>query len=195
MRAEREAIATLELASIARGIAVLDQMAKRAATQIVASRTLSPGRYFIVLSAPVAELEEAVAAGLATAKEDLVDHVMLRDPHDGLRAGLASELELSLDESMAIIETTTVSSTLFAADRALKGAEVRMIELRLGSGLSGKGVFTLTGALHMIEAARDVIQESIGPEKIVRIEVIAQPHPDLPARLLEAEAAAARGAR
>jgi microcompartment protein CcmL/EutN len=191
--AVREAIAVLELATISRGIVVLDQMAKRAATDIIGARTISPGRYLIVLSSSVGELEEAVAAGVATAKEDLVDQVLLRDPHDGLRDALASRLSLDLDESMAIIETTTVSAAILAADRALKSAEVRLLELRLGSGISGKGVFTLTGSLHMIEAARDVVNETLGVEKLVRVELIAQPHPDLPARLLEAEAAIARG--
>lgn len=196
MLAEREAIGALELASIARGIVVLDQMAKRAATEIVAARTISPGRYLIVLSSSVGELDEAIAAGVSTAKEDLVDHIVLRDPHDGLRAALASRLvDAAIEESMAIIETTTVSSAIFALDRALKGADVRAIELRLGSGLSGKGVFTLTGALHMIEAAREVVVDALSAEKLVRIEVIAQPHPDLPARLLEAEGAIVRGAR
>jgi microcompartment protein CcmL/EutN len=191
--ADREAIAVLELASIARGIVVLDGMAKRAATAIVGSRTISPGRYLIVLSSSVGEIEEAVAAGVETAKEDLVDHLILRDPHDGLRDALASKLSLDLDESLAIVETTTVSAAIHGVDRALKGADVRVIELRLGAGLSGKGVFTLTGTLHMIEAARDVVTESIGLEKIVRVELIAQPHPDLPRHLLEAEPTIVRG--
>lgn len=195
MIAEREAIAVLELASIARGIVVLDQMVKRAETTIVASRTISPGRYLIVISSSVAEVDEAMDAALETAKDDLVDQVILRDPHDQLRDGLATRLNMRLEESMAIIETATVSSAIFAADRALKEAEVRLMELRLGTGLSGKGVFTLTGPLHMIEAARDLVESTVGPEKIVRIELIAQPHPDLPTRLLEAEGAIVRGAR
>jgi microcompartment protein CcmL/EutN len=195
LHARRPAIAALELASVARGIVVLDQMAKRAETTIVAARTLSPGRYLILLSGEVAEIEEAVAAGLDTAKEDLVDQVIIRDPAPGLREALAVELAFVLEESMAIIETTTVSSTLLGVDRTLKGADVRLLELRLGAGLSGKGVFTLTGSLHMIEAARDVVQTAISSERIVRIEVIAQPHPDLPAHLLGAEEPVVRGAR
>ncbi len=195
MLAEREAIAVLELASIARGIVVLDQMAKRAETTIVAARTISPGRYLIVISSSLAEVDEAVTAGAEVAKEDLVDLVVLRDPHQELRDGLATRLSMRLEESMAIIETTTVASAILACDHALKGADVRLMELRLGTGLSGKGVFTLTGPLHMIQAAGAVIEETVGPEKIVRIELIAQPHPDLPARLLEAEGAIVRGAR
>jgi microcompartment protein CcmL/EutN len=187
------AIATLETASIARGVVALDQMAKRAKTSIVAARSFSPGRYLILLSGPVGEVEEALAAGLDAALEDRVDDLILRDPAPLLIHALGETLEPGFDESLLFVETTTLSSALLALDRALKDAEVRPLELRLGSGLSGKGIFSLTGALHMIGAAEDSIRASIPEGKIVRIERIAQPHPDLPGHLLGAEGAFVRG--
>jgi microcompartment protein CcmL/EutN len=193
--ADRPAVAALELASIARGVVCLDAMAKRAENAIVAARTISPGRYLILLSGTVAEIEEAVHAGVEAAAEDLVDHVIIRDPHASLRDALASEVPLRLEESLAIIEISAVSSTLLAVDRTLKETEVNLIELRLGAGLSGKGVFTLTGSLPMIQAARDVAVDAIRPERLIRVEVIAQPHPDLPRHLLGAEPARVRGHR
>lgn len=193
--ARRPALAAMELATIARGVVVLDGMAKRAETTIVAARTLSPGRYLIVLSGEVAEIEEAVGAGAERAEEDLVDRIILRDPHSALLAGLENRLSPRLGESLAIVETTSVSSALAAIDRALKDADVELVELRLGAGLSGKGVFTLTGALHMIGAARAAIGEAIRPERLVRVEVIARPHPDLPRHLLGAEPGDIRGGR
>lgn len=189
----RPAVAALELATIARGIVALDAMAKRAETTIVASRTLSPGRYLILLSGEVAEIEEAMDAGAAAAGEDVVDQVIIRDPHRDVRSALSSQLEPPPLEAMAIVEASAVSSTLLAVDRALKEADVRLLELRLGAGLSGKGVFTLTGPLHMIEAAREVIQDVVEASRLIRLELIAQPHPDLPRRLLGAEPAAVRG--
>ena len=195
LRIDRAAVASLELATIARGVVCLDAMAKRAENAIVAARTISPGRYLILLSGSVAEIEEAMGAALEAAAEDLVDQVIIRDPHRALCAALASDLAVSLDESLAIVEIAAVSSTLLALDRTLKETDVRLLELRLGAGLSGKGVFTLTGALHMIEAARDVVKEAVRPERLIRIEVIAQPHPDLPRHLLGAEPSGVRGPR
>lgn len=189
----RPALGSLELASIARGIVVLDQMAKRAETTIVAARTISPGRYWILVSGEVAEVGEAMTAAIEAAREDLVAQLVLADPSDALRAALASELPLALDESLAIVETTTLAAALLGLDRAVKDAGVAPLELRLGAGLTGKGVFTLTGPLHLIEAARDTITAVLEPAQLVRIELIAQPHPDLPSHLLEAEAPWVRG--
>lgn len=188
-----QAIAAFELATVARGVVVLDQMAKRAETTIVAARTLSPGRYLIILSADVAEIEEAMDAAESIAGEDYVDHVLLRMPADGLRAALQHELQPEFEESLLVVETSTISSVLLAADRALKEADVNLVELRLGAGLSGKGVMTLTGPLHFIEAAKYAVEDVLPAAKLVRIELIAQPHPDLPMYLLGAETASPRG--
>lgn len=193
--AKRPAVAAIEIATVARGIVSLDQLAKRAEVTIVSARTLSPGRYLIVLSGEIADIEEAMEAARDTADDDRVDDVVLRDPPDDLRDALASRLEVKLGESLAIVETATVCAALLGIDRALKEAEVRLMELRLGAGLSGKGVFTLTGDLHMVEAAEAAVRAVIGEDRIVRIERIAQPHPDLPVLLLEAEGPWVRGPR
>ena len=190
---EGDAIGSLELASVARGVVVLDAMAKRAATRFVATRTLSPGRYWVLIAGSVAEVEEAFDAALEVAAEDRVDQVILRDPARGLVDALACSLDVGLGESLLIVETAAISATLYAIDRTLKEADVALLELRLGAGLSGKGVFTLTGPLHMIEAARDVVRDSLTTQQIIRTELIAQPHPDLPRHLLGAEGAFVRG--
>lgn len=191
--ANGDALASLELASIARGVVVLDAMAKRAETTFVAARTVSPGRYWILFSGGIAEVEEALDAALETAAEDRVDHVLLRDPAAGLVDALACALDTPLSESLLVVETTAISGTLRVVDRALKETDVALVELRLGAGLSGKGVFSLTGPLHMIEAARDVVEAQLTSQQIVRTELIAQPHPDLPRHLLGAEGLVVRG--
>lgn len=190
--ANEAALGLIELSTVARGIVVLDQMAKRAKTQIVAARSFSPGRYMVLLSGTVAEIEEAMDAAEDAAKEDRVDALILRDPAEGLLRALASKLDTKLDEALGIFETRTLSGILLAADRALKDAEIQVMELRLGAGLDGRGVFTLTGALHMVEAAKDAVEASVPAEAVLRLEVIANPHPDLPKHLLGAELPYAR---
>ena len=79
-----DAIAVFEIASIARGVVVLDQMAKRAFTEIISSKTVS-GKYLIILSGSVAEIEEASFAALESMQDDHIDHIILRDPPPFLR--------------------------------------------------------------------------------------------------------------
>ncbi len=192
LRATRPALAALELSSVARGVVVLDQMVKRAETTVVAARTFSPGRYLVLICGLEAEVEESVETAVEFAGDHLLDHVILHDPHPRLRTALANELGTPLSESLLIAETHTLSGALLGLDRALKGAEVDVMELRLGAGLDGRGIFTLTGALHMIQAAFETCQDVLGAERIVSLELIAKPHPDLPLHLLGAEPAAPR---
>jgi len=190
---EGEALAALEIASIARGIYVLDQMAKRAESHIVAARTVSPGKYFIIISGPVAEIEEALDAARSHTQEYHIDDLIIRDPHPLLRQTLVSELNPQFDEALAIVELSSLCATVLALDRVHKGADVKVMELRLGASLSGKGVFTLTGPLHMIEAACDEVRNAIDSPQILAIETISQIHEDLPLHLLGAEHPNVRG--
>ena len=192
LHATRPALAALEFGSVARGIVALDQMVKRAETTVVAARSFSPGRYLLLVSSLEAEVEEAVERAVEIAEEALLDHVLLHDPHPRLRRALASDLSTPLAESLLIVETKTISGALLALDRALKGAEVDVMELRMGAGLDGRGLFTLTGALHMVEASRDSCLETLGEERRISVQLIERPHPDLPLHLLSAEPAAPR---
>lgn len=185
------ALASIETSTIARGVVVLDQMVKRAEVIVHAATTLSPGRYLILVGGTEASIEEAVDAAREAVAEDRVDGVTLWAPHPQLLDSLALRGAPGLEEALALVETSTISSGLLAADRCLKELDSNILELRLGSGLSGKAVFTLTGPLHMLDEVSDLVQSLIG-ERVVRIERIAQPHPDLPRHLLGAEPAEPR---
>lgn len=184
-------LAAFEAATVARGVVVLDQMLKRSEVTVSLNLTLSPGRYLVLVSGGEAEIEEASDAASLALGEARVDALTLWDPHPELRRALALGSGPKLDEALALVETTTACAALHAAERCLKELGLHLLGLRLGAGLAGKGVFTLTGPLDAVEAARDVVAPLLGP-RLVTLEVIPQPHPDLPSALLDAEAAAAR---
>src|SRR5690606_35813468 len=85
-------------------------------------------------------------------------------------------------EAVAIVETRTVCAAIAAADAACKAADVVVRDVRLAVDLAGKAYFTLTGALGAIQAAAEAAAEAAG-DRIVGLEVIAQPSPDLRGRL------------
>ena len=175
---EGPALGLLELCSIARGIRTCDAMIKRAPVRVIRAATTHPGKYVILLRGGVDEIAEALGAGREVADDNLIDEVFLPNPHDDLLAVLEAESAHPL-ESLAIVETFSVASTIRAADAALKAADVRAIRIGLARDLGGKGYFVMTGKLHDVEAAVAAGVDAIGGGLVAGAEIIANPHADL----------------
>ena len=56
-------------------------------------------------------------------------------------------------EAVGVIEYFSVASAIMAADVAVKAANVRLIEIRIGFAIGGKGFVTLTGDVGSVRAA------------------------------------------
>jgi microcompartment protein CcmL/EutN len=82
-------------------------------------------------------------------------------------------------ESVGLVETQPGAAALLGADPALKRAEVHLERLQLARGIGGKGVFLLTGDLHMVEAALEGAAAAVEGQLLLTTELIQQPSPDL----------------
>lgn len=177
----------LELTSIARGVIAADAMAKKAPVTILQSHPISPGKYLIVISGGVAEVEESLAAGLAAAGATVVDRLFLPQAHPQLpplvAAWRGAEPRAPLG-AVAVFETFSATATVLAADAAAKAADVVLLDMRLGQGLGGKGFFTMSGDLDSIEAAAAAGQAVIDGGLLVGVEIIPRPHEDFARRLM-----------
>ncbi len=182
------ALGVLEIATIARGIVVADAALKRAPAVLLASRAVSGGKHLIMLEGGVAEVEEAMLAGVRAAGDVLLDRVELAAADDQVWPMLGAPVtppdwDLTPGaEAVAIIETRTVCAAIAAADAACKVADVVVRDVRFAVDLAGKAYFTLTGSLDAIDAAADAARAAAGAN-LVGAEVIAQPSPDLRGRL------------
>src|SRR5262249_3616370 len=87
----------------------------------------------------------------------------------------------------AILETETVAANVRAAELALKGTKVKLVELRLAEyELSGKAISLYNGELHEVEAAMDLACDFLrGRKEYVQHRIIAQPHETLTRHLAE----------
>ena len=186
------ALGVLEIGTIARGIVVADASLKRAPAILLSSRAVSGGKHLVMLEGGVAEVEEAMIAGKLAAGQTLLDHVELPQADDQVWPMLGAPViapDWTLDEAaeaVAIIETSTVCAAIAAADAACKVADVIVRDVRFAVDLAGKAYFTLTGALDAIEAAAiaaTAASQLGAKDRIVGLEVIAQPSPDLRGRL------------
>lgn len=173
------ALGLLETRSIARGILVCDAMVKRAAVRLLRTETLSPGKYFILFDGDEASVDEAFRAGVEVAKDSLLDKLSLAQPDPQVWAALADLLDKPALDSVGVVETETISSTIRAADAAVKAAEVRLFQMQLAKGIGGKGWFAVTGSLDMVEAAVEAAVREVGQGLLAGVEIIAAPHDDL----------------
>lgn len=180
------ALGLVEVQSIARGITVADAMVKRAQVALLLNRPVSPGKHLSLCTGEVADVEEAMEAGLARAGTALCDQLLLTQVHEEVLAVLqrTERQPLIEDDSLGIIETFSAASTLLGADGACKAAEVRLFELRLCDGLGGKGFVVLVGTQDMVEAALGAAEKLLTPGLLLGTELIARPHPDMLASLL-----------
>lgn len=186
------ALGVLEVGTIAKGIVVADAALKRSPALLVHSRAVSGGKHLVMLEGGVAEVFEAMAAGRLAAGTVLLDSVELAAADDQVWPMLAASIaphDWTDDpdaEAVAIIETRTVCAAIAAADAACKIAEVTVQDVRFAIDLAGKAYFTLTGSLASIQAAAAAAEEAItavSADRLVALEVIAQPSPDLRGRL------------
>ncbi len=175
---EGPAIGLIETDSIARGMVVCDAMVKRAAVDVLDAYTTTPGKYVILVAGEVAEVEEAMDAGLDVAAESLLDHVFLPYPHPRLVPAIKGEPTDTPVDGFAVVEIAAIASCIQAADAALKAAEVDLLEIRLATGIGGKAFFTLTGELYELQAAVEAAQARVQPDRMVDTEIIARPHQD-----------------
>lgn len=182
------ALALLELSSIATGITVGDAMVKRAPVDVLYAGTIHPGHYLVLVAGAVADVEEAVDAGMLLVADRLLDRILLPDVHDDVVSALRGERRPTSGEALGVIETTTTASIVEAADAGVKGAAVVLREIRLADGLGGKGYVLFGGPVAEVEAAVEIGSGRVSPDHLVGSEVIASLHGEMEENL----AAAAR---
>ncbi|MEW5990011.1 MAG: BMC domain-containing protein [Chloroflexota bacterium] len=177
------AIAVLEVESIAIGIEAGDAMAKRAPIDVLYAGTVHPGKYLVLVGGAVADVEEALAAGSEVAEGCVIDTVLLPDVHTEVVAAMRGTRRPGVGEALGIIETRTVASLLEAADAGVKGARVRLLELRLADDLGGKAYLLFGGQVADVEAAVEIGRDRVAPPDRVVSRVIARLHAEMRANL------------
>ncbi|MFQ6609760.1 MAG: BMC domain-containing protein [Fidelibacterota bacterium] len=159
------AISIIEFAHIPAGIFSGDAMVKKAPVTVLQSGTVHNGKYVVLVGGSVASVEESYLEGLATGDRFVLDHLFLPDVHVQVHdAILGTRLPIS-SESLGIIETATLSAVVKAADKALKGTDISLVELRLADDIGGKGLAVFSGKIEDVSTAIDLARNSvISPE-------------------------------
>jgi microcompartment protein CcmL/EutN len=91
-----------------------------------------------------------------------------------------------IEEALGVIETTSVASTIRAADAGVKGANVTLVEIRLADGLGGKAFCLFAGEVAEVEAAVEIGTGRLeDPSLLVRSVVIPSLHQEMATNILD----------
>lgn len=178
-------IAVIEFKSIADGIYCADALLKKAPIAMIKSGTVSGGRYLIIIGGSTASVEESLNEALEVGQASQTDHAFLPDVHTQVHDAVLGQRQPLIQDAVAILETNTVAANVRAAEAALKGAKVRLTELRLAEyEMSGKAISVFNGELPEVEAAMELTGECLrGGKECVQHRIICQPHEALTKQL------------
>jgi microcompartment protein CcmL/EutN len=151
------AIAVIEFSSIPIGMSATDAMLKKAPIAFVKCGTVSHGRYLTLIGGSTASVDESLQEGLSHGGPSVLDHLLLADVHPRVYEAILGWRKPGNAGALAIIETDTVAANVRAAEAAMKGTAIELIEIRLAdTGLAGHGLSVYQGSLPDIEAAIEI---------------------------------------
>jgi microcompartment protein CcmL/EutN len=146
-------IGAIELNSVATGLKVLDQIAKAAPVKIIDSKTICPGKYLIIFTGQVADVDASLTAGKNAGEGYIVDELFIPNLHPGVIPAIVGTVECKDWNAIAVVESFSAVASIDAADSAIKSSKVDLVEIRLAAGLGGKSFIKMIGDIYEIETA------------------------------------------
>ncbi len=171
------AIGVLETNSIAQGILCADAMLKVAAVELLFSRSICPGKYLTVIYGDVAAVQSSISTGEYHASVYQVDSSIIPNVHPQVADAIRGIPQSIKEKAIGSIEFFSVTGAIYAADAAVKAADVTLVEMRLGIAIGGKSYFVINGDVAAVKTAIDS-GKVVGQEHglLFNATVISSPH-------------------
>ena len=159
-----KAIGMVEYFNVTTGVQAADIMAKTSDVEIITAMTVCPGKFIVIISGALSAVKASVEAAKTRFPAKLVDSFILGNPHEDIFPAIYGASEVGDVSALGILETFTASSIIVAADIAAKTAIVKLIEIRIAKGMSGKSYMFITGEVAAVEAAIEKAKQAISDE-------------------------------
>lgn len=150
------AIALIEFSEVSSGIFAGDAMVKRAPISMLKAGTVSRGKYLVLIGGSVASVQEAYDEGCRARAEAVIDSVILPQVHDQVHDAVLGKRRTLRHEALGIVDAKNISAMVRAADAAVKGASIDIVEIRLGDNLGGRAFAIYNGIVEDVEAALEI---------------------------------------
>ncbi len=175
-----KAIGVIELKSIPKGVEAADAALKSAGIDMVSAHPSCPGKYEIVMTGSISNVEAAIAHVNARFEGYVIDSSVMGRIDEQVISALFGTSEGTREGALGLIETFSAASAIKAADIAVKTARVEIFDLRVSRGMGGKGIVMLTGEIGDVQAAVDAGAEHASRAAMLSsTSVIPAPHESL----------------
>lgn len=180
-----EAIGFLELNSIAKGIEAADFILKTANVRVLSAKAGCPGKYYILFTGDVAAVKASLEAGQRTGGGHVVDECVIPRVHPQVIKAINMTAIPERYQAIGVMEFYSVTASVYAADAAVKAADVDLVDVRLGTGIGGKSFVVLTGEVAAVsESIKCGVNTPNAEGMVISHVVIPSPHPDLLSSLI-----------
>ena len=175
-----KSIGVIELKSIPKGVEAADAALKSAGIDMVSAHPACPGKYEIILTGSISDVDAAVSHVRSKFDAYVIDSSVMGRIDEQVIQALFSTNMGEQKGSLGLIETFSAASAIKAADIAVKTARVAIYDLRVSRGMGGKGVVMITGDIGDVSAAVEAgAKYAMGVATLSSSAVIAAPHEDL----------------
>jgi microcompartment protein CcmL/EutN len=175
-----KAIGVIELKSVPKGVEAADAALKSAGIEMVSAHPSCPGKYEIVLTGSISDVNAAVDHVTGRFDGYVIDSSVMGRIDEQVIKALFGTQAGERNGSLGLIETFSAASAIKAADIAVKTARVEIYDLRVSRGMGGKGVVMLTGDIGDVTAAVEAgANYAKGISTLSSYTVIAAPHKEL----------------
>jgi len=174
-----KAVGLLELAGIAPGYVVANEVGKQTSVDFWVADTLCPGRFLLVIFGDTASVQMAMEMAVNLAKDEILSEGILANIDAEVFRALQSPGKVAAHQALGIVETLAIAPAILAADGALKTAQVELVELRITGGMGGKALVCFAGEVNAVQVALAHIRNLVDPVALASSVLLASPHPEL----------------
>ncbi|MDR1929176.1 MAG: BMC domain-containing protein [Treponema sp.] len=180
-----DAVGFIEFSSIAKGIEAADAILKTAETTLVFAKETCPGKYNILFCGEVSSVNSSLSAARELCGHYVIDSLVIPRLDSQVIPAINQTTPPGEVSALGILEFYTVTQAVYAADAAVKAADIRLLNVRLATGIGGKSFVVFSGSVAAVKSAAAAgSEEAERNGTVVAVTVIPNPRPEVFATLL-----------